>query len=247
VALDPPPGARGLWHRHVPPSPPPGREGLQCRHVSRSSRPTSWCGRALASPRATELTAWYGRAPVSPHLPQLQTHLLVREGSVVTTCPVWLGPPPAGKGSDVTTCPSALDPPPSVGGVWCLHGPRGSQPLRRARVFPRRLTSGSSWPHQARRVGSALNAYKTSDTWHMASIPDSTTMTSLSAAMVEGNAPPAGGPLFHCDICVTLWQHLGGRVPTTDGHRCCSTHCNSSVRNRDPVTTSNPSLGPLEP
>jgi hypothetical protein len=238
------------------PASAPSREGLRSHHVSRGSRPTSWCERPLASPCATELTARYGRAPVSPHLPRLQTRLLVREGSVITTCPVWLGPPPAGKGTNVTTCPSALDPPPSVGGVWHLHGPRGSQPLRRARVFPRRLISGSSWPHQARRVGSELNAYKTSDTRHMASIPGSTMMTSSSAAMVEGNAPPTGpveaaespvAPSFIVTFVSPSGNTLGGRGPTTDGHLCCSTHCNSSARNRDHVTTSSPSLGPLEP
>jgi hypothetical protein len=77
---------------------------------------------------------------------------------------------PAGKGSGVTTCPAALDPPPGVGGLWCCHMPSGSQPLRCARAFPRRLTSVLSWPHHARGAGSALNAYKTSHTRRMSSI-----------------------------------------------------------------------------
>jgi hypothetical protein len=48
---------------------------------------------------------------------------------------------PVGKGSSVA---AALDPPPGAGGLWRHYVPCGSQPLRRARVFPKRLTSGSS-------------------------------------------------------------------------------------------------------
>jgi hypothetical protein len=77
---------------------------------------------------------------------------------------------PVGKGSSVTTCPTTPYPRPGAGGSWCHHMPRGSQPPRRARAFPRRLTSGSSWTHQAHRASIALNAYKTSHTQSMASI-----------------------------------------------------------------------------
>jgi hypothetical protein len=40
----------------------------------------------------------------------------------------------------------------------------------RARAFPRRLPSGSSWPHQAHSACNALNAYVTGHTWRMAGI-----------------------------------------------------------------------------
>jgi hypothetical protein len=76
---------------------------------------------------------------------------------------------PVGKGSRVATCPTAPDPPPGAGGLWRRHVPRGSQPPRRARAFPRRLTSGSSWP-QARGTGNTLNTYKISHTRRMTNI-----------------------------------------------------------------------------
>jgi hypothetical protein len=56
------------------------------------------------------------------------------------------------------------------------------------------------------------------------------------------------GHLFRSDICVTLWQHLGGRGPTACDHLSCSARCNSCVGNQDPVTTSSPvtrSLGTM--
>jgi hypothetical protein len=77
---------------------------------------------------------------------------------------------PAGKGSGVTTCHEAPNPPLGAGGLWHCHVPCGSQPPRHACAFPRRLTLGSSWPHQAHRAGSALNAYRTSHTRRMTSI-----------------------------------------------------------------------------
>jgi hypothetical protein len=58
MALDPPPGAGGLWCHHVRSGLPPGREGLRCCHVSHGFRPTSRCGRSLASPRAPWLSAF---------------------------------------------------------------------------------------------------------------------------------------------------------------------------------------------
>jgi hypothetical protein len=73
---------------------------------------------------------------------------------------------PTGEGSGVATCPVVLNPPPGAGGLWHHHVPHGSRramgykqkgntqpvyllgwahlPPRRAREFPRRLTSGSS-------------------------------------------------------------------------------------------------------
>jgi hypothetical protein len=42
-------------------------------------------------------------------------------------------------------------------------------PLR-AREFPRHLTSGPTWPRQARGVGNALNAYVTGHTQRMTGI-----------------------------------------------------------------------------
>jgi hypothetical protein len=143
-------------------------EGLRCRHVSRGSKPASRYGRALASPRATKPATQQGRAPVLPRVSWLQTRLPMWEGSGVATC--HRDCHPTGKGSGVATCPAAPDPSPGVGGLWCHHIPRGSQPLRHAHAFPRRLTSDSSWPHQARGAGSALNAYKISHTLRMASL-----------------------------------------------------------------------------
>jgi hypothetical protein len=98
AAPDPPPGAGGLWCRHVTPGLPPGREGLQCHHMSYGSRSASRCGRALASPRATEPATQQGRALVLPRVPWLQTRLPVWEGSGVVTCPVPPGPPPRREG-----------------------------------------------------------------------------------------------------------------------------------------------------
>jgi hypothetical protein len=57
-------------------------------------------------------------------------------------------------------CGRALEPP----CAQCTSAPG------RARAFSRRLTSGSSWPHQARGAGSALNAYVTGHTQRMAGI-----------------------------------------------------------------------------
>jgi hypothetical protein len=92
----------------------------------------------------------------------------VWEGSGVAICR--RAHHPVGKGSSVVMCHAVPDPPPGVGGLWRHHVPHGSQPLRRACVFPRRLTSSLSWPHQPRRAGIALNAYKTNHTQCMASI-----------------------------------------------------------------------------
>jgi hypothetical protein len=65
---------------------------------------------------------------VSPRVPQLQTHLLVREGSVVATC--HRAHRPTGKGSGVTTCPMTPDLPPSVGGLRRCHMPPGPPSCR---------------------------------------------------------------------------------------------------------------------
>jgi hypothetical protein len=125
--------------------------------------------------------------------------LLVREGSAVATCsqarhPVGKGfgvtttpDPPPGTGGlwghHIRPGPSprreglhcrhvsrGSRPASDVGGLWHHHMPHGSQPTRCAHAFPRCLASGSSWPHQACRAGSALNAYKTSQTFRIASI-----------------------------------------------------------------------------
>jgi hypothetical protein len=125
--------------------PPPGVGGLLRHHV----------------PRATGPTTRQGKAPVSPCVLPLQTCLSVWEGSGIITCPMELACHPTGKGSGIIMCHVAPDPPPGVGGPWRHHVLRGSQPSRHACAFPRHLTSGSSWPHQARGASSALNAYKT--------------------------------------------------------------------------------------
>jgi hypothetical protein len=64
----------------------------------------------------------------------------------------------------------AIDPPPDAGGLWSRHMPCGPQPPRHAHAFPRRRTSGSLWPQQARGADNALNAYKTSHTQCLADI-----------------------------------------------------------------------------
>jgi hypothetical protein len=56
----------------------------------------------------------------------------------------------------------------------------------------------------------------------------------------------ANGHLLCRDICVTIWQHLGGQAPVVGDHLSYSTHYNSYVRNRDPVTTSSPVTRSLE-
>jgi hypothetical protein len=160
----PAPGAGELWHRHVPRG-----IGNATRHGRAPVSPCvprlqtySRCGRALASPCATGPATRQGRALVSPHVPWLQTHLPALEGSSITTC--GRARRPVGKGSGAVMCPVAPDPPLSAGGLWHHHAPHGSHPPRHAHAFPRRMTLGSSWPHQARGAGSALNAYKTSHT-----------------------------------------------------------------------------------
>jgi hypothetical protein len=56
------------------PNPPPSEGGLWCLYV----------------PHVTGPATQQGRAPVSPRVLRLQTHLPVREGSSVITCPVAL-------------------------------------------------------------------------------------------------------------------------------------------------------------
>jgi hypothetical protein len=114
------------------PDPTPGTGGLRRHHMSHATGPTSRCGRALALWRVL----WH------------RTRLTAGEGSIVAMCPM------------------IPDPPPSVAGLWRCHVPCGSQramghkqkgniqpvyllgwahlPLRRARAFPRCLTSVSS-------------------------------------------------------------------------------------------------------
>jgi hypothetical protein len=126
--------------------PSPGVEGLWYHHVRLGLLPGREGLRCLHMSHSSRPTSRCGRALASP---RVLCHRACH---------------PAGNGSGVTACPATPDPPPGVGGLWRHHVPCGSQPLRRIHVFPRRLTSDSSCPHQARGTGSALNAYKTSHT-----------------------------------------------------------------------------------
>jgi hypothetical protein len=94
----------------------PGAGDLWHRHVPRGPG------------HATRL----GRAMVSLCIPRLQTPLLVREGSGITTC--GRACCPTGKGSGLTTCPTAPDLPPGAVELWRHHvrpdPPSGREGLR---------------------------------------------------------------------------------------------------------------------
>jgi hypothetical protein len=114
---------------------PPGTEGLWCHHVSRCARlrlPV-WEGSEVTTcPTASNPTFRHGMAPASSRVLWCQTpppdteglwcryvsrgarpHLLLREGS------------------DVTTCHVAPGPPPDEGGLWCHHVSHGFRPASR--------------------------------------------------------------------------------------------------------------------
>jgi hypothetical protein len=168
----PAPDTGELWHRHVP------------RGTGHATR----YGRASVSSRVPRLQTRLPvrRALASPRIPWHRAHHPAGKGSGVATCLTAPDPSPAREGSGVATCPRHQDH--CLAGLWYRHVSCGSrpaslcgraleppracspQPPRRACVFSRRLTSGSSWPHQARGAGGALNAYKTSHTQRMASI-----------------------------------------------------------------------------
>jgi hypothetical protein len=175
-----------IKYRHVPDggTAPP----LQSCQVQISSK---LCRRALASPCAPWLQtclpvregSGVATCPLPPGPPPsregLRCHHMSCGSRPTSRCRKALASPhapwhqarhPARMSFGVATCPAALDPPPGAGGPRRHHVPRGPQPLRHARAFQRCLTSDSSWPHQARGAGSALNAYKTSHMWRMASI-----------------------------------------------------------------------------
>jgi hypothetical protein len=69
-----------------------GRRRLWSRHVPRGSRPAPYAGRLWRRHVTEAQGPPPGRAPVSTRVLQLQTHLLVREGSEAAMCPVALGP-----------------------------------------------------------------------------------------------------------------------------------------------------------
>jgi hypothetical protein len=143
---------------------PPVRRGLRCHHVTHDSKPTSrYEGlRRHHVPHAIEPATQQRRAPESPRVSRLQTHPLRRKALM---SPHVRGTRTTSRqGFGITMCPVAPEPPSGAGGLWGHHVPYGPQPLKHARAFPRRLTSGSSWPHQARGAGITLNAYKTSHT-----------------------------------------------------------------------------------
>jgi hypothetical protein len=134
---------------------------------------------AAPDPHPVSKSSDIATCPVAPGMPPdrggLQCHHVSRcslQGRALTSprAPWHRTLHQAGKGLGVAMCPTTPDPPPSAGGLWRRHVPYGSQPPRPGRAFSWHLTSGSSWPHQARGVGNTLNAYKTSHTWSMASI-----------------------------------------------------------------------------
>jgi hypothetical protein len=157
---------RASWHRAchligkssgvatcpVTPDPPPSAEGLYSRHVPPGPPPAREGLLCHHVSHGSRPASRCGRALALPRVLWHQAHH------------------PTKKGFGVATCPVTPNPPPGTGGLWRRHVFHGSQPLRYARAFPRRLASGSSWPHQARRTDSTLNTYKTSHTWRMASI-----------------------------------------------------------------------------
>jgi hypothetical protein len=161
------PGAEELWHRHVPHGTghaTPLERALVSSRVPRLQT-YSRCGRALASPCADRPTDRQGRASVSPRVLCLQTRFGCGRALAL---PCGVGPTTRQRRALVSPHVPRLQTHLSVregsGVAMC------PMTLRRARAFSRRLLSGSSWPHQARRAGSALNAYRTSHTWCMASI-----------------------------------------------------------------------------
>jgi hypothetical protein len=121
-------------------------------------------------------------------LPCAQRHRArhLAEGSGIVMCLMAPGPPPAQGGSGVATWLRHHDHHPaglryrhvSCGfrpAYWCRRAPEPPRAQwlsapRRTRAFPRRLTSGPSWPHQARSAGSTLNMYVTGHTQLMAGI-----------------------------------------------------------------------------
>jgi hypothetical protein len=118
-------------------------------------------------PQGTEPVTSHERALESSRVSRLQAHplhrkalALLRDRSTRTT---------AWQGSGIATSHVALDLPPGAG-LWSHHVPCCPRPPGRARAFPRRLTLGSSWPHQARGAGGALNAYVTGHTQRMSGI-----------------------------------------------------------------------------
>jgi hypothetical protein len=115
----PTPGARELWHRHVPlaPSTPPVRKGLRCHHVTRDSKPASRYEGLQHHhvPRGTELATRQRRAPKSSRISRLQTHPLRRKALM---SPHVRGTrTTARQGFGITMCPVAPEPPPGAGGL----------------------------------------------------------------------------------------------------------------------------------
>jgi hypothetical protein len=123
---------------------------------------------------------------VLPRASRHRAHHPTEEGFRVTICLVAPGPPPAQGGFGIAAWPRHQDHRPiglryrhvSCGSrptSWCGRAPEPPRaqwfsPPGRTRAFPRRLTSGLSWPHQARGAGSALNTYVTDHTQRMTNI-----------------------------------------------------------------------------